>query len=129
VTVVVDASALTIAVTDTTGRGDRVRTRLEGGAVAPHLVDAEVGQAIRGLVLRGVLNADDAEASLRAADGLVVERFPHPPLRGRAWQLRSNLSFYDGLYVALAEAVLLPLLTADVKLARTYGPRCAIEAV
>jgi predicted nucleic acid-binding protein len=129
VTVVVDGSALAIAVIDTTDRGDRVLARLEAGAVAPHLVDAEVGQAIRGLVLRGLLVVDDAEASLAAAEELVVERFPHPPLRSRAWQLRSNVSFYDGLYVALAEALQLPLLTADVKLVGATGPRCHLEAV
>jgi predicted nucleic acid-binding protein len=129
VTVVVDGSALAIAVTDTTPRGDRVLEQLGAGAVAPHLVDAEVGQAIRGLVLRGLLAAGDAETSLAAAEALVVERFPHPPLRSRAWQLRSNVSFYDGLYVALAEALRLPLLTADAKLVGATGPRCRLEAV
>ena len=128
-TIVVDGSALAIAVTDTTDRGDRVLARLEEGALAPHLVDAEVGQAIRGLVLRGLLAPDDAEVSLAAAEELVVERFPHPPLRSRAWQLRSNVSFYDGLYVALAEALRLPLLTADKKLAGAHGPRCLLETI
>jgi predicted nucleic acid-binding protein len=128
-TVVVDGSALAVAVTDTTARGDRVRAQLDDGAVAPHLVDAEVGQAIRGLVLRGLLDAEAAERSLAAAEQLVAERFPHPPLRGRAWQLRSNVSFYDGLYVALAETVRLPLLTADAKLVGAHGPRCQLELV
>jgi predicted nucleic acid-binding protein len=127
--IVIDGSALVVGVADTTERGSRVRSRLEDGAVAPHLVDAEVGQAVRGLVLRGLLDEAAATRSLVAAENLVVDRFRHPPLRPRAWQLRDNVSFYDGLYVALAEAADLPLITADAKLAKARGPRCPIELV
>ena len=127
--IVIDGSALVVAVVDTTERGDRVRVRLADGAVAPHLVDAETGQAVRGLVLRGLLDADAGERSVAAAEALVLERYPHPPLRRRAWELRANVSFYDGLYVALAEATDQPLVTADAKLAAAYGPRCPIEMI
>jgi predicted nucleic acid-binding protein len=34
---------------------------------------------------------------------------------------------YDAAYVALAELMEAVLLTADVKLARSPGPRCDIE--
>jgi len=34
------------------------------------------------------------------------------PLVGRVWQLRDSISAYDGVYVALAEALDAPLLTA-----------------
>ena len=81
--IVVDGSALVIAVADTTERGERVRSRLADGAIAPHLVDAEVGQSLRGLVARGLLDASMAVRSLWAAERLVLERFPHPPLRPR----------------------------------------------
>ena len=127
--IVIDGSALVIAVADTTDRGQRVRTRLSDGAIAPHLVDAEAGQAIRGLVQRGLLDPDAAGRSLQSAEKLVSERYRHPPLRPRAWELRSNVSFYDGLYVALAEVTGHPLLTADAKLAAAGGPRCVIELV
>jgi predicted nucleic acid-binding protein len=127
--IVIDGSALVIGVADTTERGDDVRSRLRDGAVAPHLVDAEAGQAIRGLVLRGLLDDDAATRSLAAAERLVAERYPHPPLRRRAWQLKDNVSYYDGLYVALAESAGLPLVTADAKLAKARGPRCTIEVV
>lgn len=80
-------------------------------------------------MLRGFLSAHDAEESLQAAEHLVVERFPHPALRRRAWELRDNVSFYDGLYVALAESVGLPLVTTDAKLAKARGPLCSIELV
>ena len=127
--IVIDGSALVIGVADTSGRGDDVRSRLRDGAVAPHLVDAEAGQAIRGLVLRGLLDDDAASRSLAAAEHLVVERYPHPPLRRRAWQLKNNVSYYDGLYVALAESAGLPLVTADAKLAEARGPLCPIDLV
>lgn len=128
-TVVIDGSALAIAVVDTSDRGAAALSQLHNGGVAPHLVDAEVGQVLRGMVLRGVLDAESAERSLRAAEMLIVDRYPHPPLRPRAWALRDNVSFYDGLYVALAEAMNVPLLTADARLAKARGPRCAITLV
>ena len=127
--IAVDSSALVLAVTDTTERGAMIRTRLHDGAAAPHLVDAEVGQAIRGLVLRAVLQTNAAERSLTAAFDLVTERYAHGALRRRAWQLRAQVSYYDGLYVALAEAAALPLVTADRRLTRASGPRCHFELV
>jgi len=45
----------------------------------------------------------------------------------RCWELREKLTPYDGAYVALAEALETVLLTADVRLARAPGVRCAIE--
>lgn len=127
--IVIDASALALAVADTGPRGRRARDLLDEGGVAPHLVDAEIGQALRGLLLRGELDEAAAERSLLAAEALVVERFPHPPLRGRAWQLLRTVSFYDGLYVALAERLGQALLTADAKLGRAQGPRCEIRVI
>ncbi len=42
-------------------------------------------------------------------------------LRRRAFDLRQNLTAYDGAYVALAEALECPLVTRDVRLARAAG--------
>lgn len=129
--IVADGSAIVTAATDPTQRGSRIRARLaRGGPVAaPHLVDAEIGQGIRGLALRGVITLTDAERSRASAELLVTARFAHRPYGARAWQLRDNVSFYDGLYVALAEHLGAPLLTADRKLAGATGPRCPIELV
>lgn len=127
--IVADGSALVFAVADTTERGARVRSRLADGAIAPHLVDAEVGQAIRGLVRRRLLEPAAAERSLMAAEHLVLDRYPHPALRPQAWELRDNISFYDGLYVSLAERAGLTLLTADARLAAAPRVRCEISLV
>jgi predicted nucleic acid-binding protein len=48
-------------------------------------------------------------------------------LVGRCWELRHNLTIYDGAYVALAEAAGARFITADARLARSAGPRCRIE--
>ena len=46
-----------------------------------------------------------------------------------AWALRNNVSFYDGLYVALATALAVPLVTVDKRLSVTPGPGCVLERV
>ncbi len=52
---------------------------------------------------------------------LRIVRHPSSVLLRRVWELRSNLSAYDGLYVALAEALEAPLVTTDARLARAPG--------
>jgi predicted nucleic acid-binding protein len=47
----------------------------------------------------------------------------------RVWELRNNLSAYDAVYVALAEALDAPLITRDQRLAATAGHRARIEVV
>lgn len=86
---------------------------------APHLIDAEVGQALRRGVHLGKLTAEAAGRALREVDDLLLERVEHEPLIHAAWGLRDNFSFYDGLYVALALMLDEPLLTFDARLARS----------
>ena len=50
-------------------------------------------------------------------------------LLGRVWALRHNVSAYDASYVALADALDCPLLTADARLAGAPGPNCPITLV
>ena len=127
--IVVDSSALVIAALEESPRGARVRDAVLEGAIAPHVIDAEVGQGLRKMVLRGELEAEPGLRALRSARRLVTRRLSHGPLLARAWELRENVSFYDALYVALAEARQLPLLTADTRLEGAAGTRCAFELV
>jgi predicted nucleic acid-binding protein len=85
---------------------------------APHLIDAEVGQALRRHVRQGRMSADVAREALWEIDELPVRRVEHELLVHVAWVLRENVSFYDGLYVALAMMLDEPLLTFDARLAR-----------
>ncbi len=55
-----------------------------------------------------------------------MTRLPHERLLTRVWELRENLSAYDAIYVALAEALDSSLLTADKPLSQSPGPRCEI---
>jgi predicted nucleic acid-binding protein len=127
--IVVDGSALVVAVTERSVDALAARAALADGAIAPHLIDAEVGQALRAMVRRGELDDDAARRALVTGQLLVDDRVPHHPFTHRAWELRDNLTFYDALYVAIAEARGLTLLTADARLAASPGPRCAFEVV
>jgi predicted nucleic acid-binding protein len=54
---------------------------------------------------------------------------PHRALLGRALALRDQLTAYDAIYVAMAEATGATLLTRDARLARSTGHRARIELV
>jgi predicted nucleic acid-binding protein len=43
--------------------------------------------------------------------------------------LRDAVRGWDAMYVALAEALDVPLVTVDVRLAGAPGPTCAIEVL
>jgi predicted nucleic acid-binding protein len=86
---------------------------------APHLIDAEVGHALRRQVRLERMDADAAEAALWKLNDLPLRRIEHESLIHFAWDLRDNFSFYDALYVALALMLEEPLLTFDARLARS----------
>src|ERR1019366_10260282 len=52
---------------------------------------------------------------------------PMQPLQARVFELRDNLTAYDAMYVALAERLVVPLLTDDAKLAGAPGHRAEIQ--
>jgi predicted nucleic acid-binding protein len=125
---IVDASCLYEVLVDAP-YAELVRARLaeEPDQAAPHVVDAEVLGTVRRDHLLGRL---DATAARQAVDDLrdwPGERFGHRPLLERAWELRANIRSWDGLYVALAEALDATLLTLDERLARAEGPRCRVD--
>lgn len=84
----------------------------------PHLIDAEVGHALRRAVATGRLEAAHAGQALDDLVLLPIVRAGHTGLVQRAWELRENVSFYDALYVALAERIGCELITLDARLAR-----------
>jgi predicted nucleic acid-binding protein len=96
---------------------------------APHLVDAEVGHGLRRRVAAGKLGEDRASAALLDLGRMPLRRIDHVGLLHRAWELRHNLSFYDGLYVALAEQLGLPLLTLDARHAKAAGAATPVEVL
>jgi predicted nucleic acid-binding protein len=129
--IVVDASAVLELVLGT-ARGERVASRVlvpQERLDAPHLLDVEVGQALRRLVLLNSLTAARAGQALDDFASLAIERHAHRELLPRIWQLRESLTAYDGAYVALGEALEAPVLTCDTKLARAHGHRARIELI
>ncbi len=123
---VIDASALVDALL----LAGSARARLSADNLqAPELIDAELLSVLRRLVLTGKLLESQALQALSTARRLGLRRHETRILWPRAWELRTNLSAYDALYVALAEQLEVPLLTADARLARAPGLRCSVELV
>jgi predicted nucleic acid-binding protein len=129
--IVVDASALLEFLLQT-ALGTKVEARLfrdRDEFHSPHLADVEVAQGLRRLVRTGEVSpARAAEAIADLAD-LDLHRHAHLDLLTRAWKLRENVTAYDAMYVALAEALDAPLVTCDRPLASTSGHRARIEAI
>jgi predicted nucleic acid-binding protein len=124
---VVDASVLVELVT--ADRSD-VGAAVDGVELhAPHLVDVEVASALRSLARTDQIENAVAGQGLATAAALVTRRYAHELLLPRVWELRSNLTAYDAVYVALAEALTLPLLTTDARLAAAPGRRCEVKVI
>jgi len=95
----------------------------------PHLVDVELAGALRRGALAGTWPAARGSRLLKVWAELGVVRYGVQTLLPRIWQLRDNLTSYDATYVALAEALDCPLVTADGRLSRSPGLRCTITVI
>lgn len=85
---------------------------------APDLIDYEVLNVLRKMVLRGDIEVELAQESRLALRDLRLSRQPlTDEIADRVWQLRHNASAYDAAYLALAEHLDVPLVTADRRLA------------
>jgi len=104
------------------------RLRNAGDLHAPHVIDVEAVHALRRLVRRGDLSLERALAARQDLRDLTIIRYPHVALVDRMWELRENLTAYDAAFVALSEALGVPLVTADARLARATGHGAEIEA-
>jgi len=93
----------------------------------PYIFDVEVLEAFRRRALRRELTGHRAGEALEDFAALDVIRYPHLPLVERIWALRSNVSVFDAAYLALAEALDAPVVTADARLARSPGHRTRVE--
>jgi predicted nucleic acid-binding protein len=129
--IVLDASALLEFLLQTP-LGIRVEARLfrdEDELHSPHLVDVEVTQGLHRLVRAGEVSPNRAADAMADLADLDLHRHPHLDLLTRAWKLRENVTAYDAMYVALAEALDAPIVTCDMPLAKAPGHRARIEAI
>ncbi len=125
---VVDASVLYPAVLRPKGRA--MAALLAAGSVeAPELFVLEVAASLRNRVLRSEVTADAAMQALPRLRRLPVARHPLMPLLGCVWELRDNLTPYDAPYIALAERLRVPLLTADKAVAGAPRLHCKVNLV
>jgi predicted nucleic acid-binding protein len=124
--IVVDASAAVVALL-VDGHARRLLATEE--VVVPTHVDVEVAHALRGQVRRGVIGADDGASALSTWSRLGMRRLGIVGVLDRVWALRENLSAYDAGYVALAETLECALVTADARLSRAPGLRCAVTVI
>jgi predicted nucleic acid-binding protein len=129
--IVLDASAM-LEVLLITPRGLRIEERLfapNETLHAPHVLDLEVAQVLRRYCLTGDLEPARAEEALADLMALVIDRYSHELFLPRIWELRHNITAYDAAYIALAEALSAPLLTADRRLAKASGHSAVIEVL
>jgi predicted nucleic acid-binding protein len=113
---VIDASVLVAAL---------VEIVAGGGLYAPELAFAEARNVLRRLERGGQLTSAEGSVAYEELLELDIQLFSFPPFAERAWELRHHVTCYDAWYVAIAEAMRLPLATLDRRLTRARGPTCA----
>jgi predicted nucleic acid-binding protein len=126
--VVVDTSAV-VGVLIGLPRNRRLVRRLsaDGDLHAPHLLDVELLHALRRLVRTGRLSDDRAADARTDFADLTIVRYGHAVLADRVWEMRHNLSADDATFVALSEALGVPLVTCDARLATAPGHDAQVE--
>ncbi len=127
--IVLDASAI-LEVLLATPAASSVLSRLTAPGEtlhAPHLLDLEVLQVLRRYTANGDITVDRAHQAVVDYLDFPILRYAHEVLALRVWQLRDNLTAYDGAYVALAEALAAPVVTRDRRMVATRGHHATIE--
>jgi predicted nucleic acid-binding protein len=122
---VVDASVLVRALVDSGPDAGWAEAVIEGGSMhAPEIARVEAMNVLRRLERAKDITTAQAIAAYEDLMLLNLELFPFDPFAERVWELRHNLSCYDAWYVAVAEALRLPLATLDERLAQTKAATC-----
>ena len=110
----------------------RARERLSAdiGFSAPDLLFVEMASIASKKVRRGEITRAEADHALERIPDLLIETAPsfshyH---RAFAFAVEHGFSAYDGLYLAMAEARGVPLITADEKLIRR-AEGCGLSAL
>ena len=124
-TIVVDSSVVVAALIDQGPIGRWAEGVLMSDPLsAPHLMPVEAANILRRSASAGAISTDVASLAHQDLMALPVELFPYGLCASRVWELRSNVTAYDGWYVALAEMIGARLATLDLRLSRAAGTRC-----
>jgi predicted nucleic acid-binding protein len=126
---VIDCSAMVELLAANTQTGDAIALRVTAVQTlyAPYVLDGEVISALLGLRRGQKISEREADAALSNYRAFPVERQDVLPLWPRLKSLHANLSAYDAQYVALAEALHVPLITADARIKRSGVARCEVD--
>ncbi|MGH9157572.1 MAG: type II toxin-antitoxin system VapC family toxin [Acidimicrobiales bacterium] len=122
-----DASTLVAMLVDGGPSGQWATSTLANAdLLAPHLALFEAANIFRRHQLAELITPDQAAQAHVDLLDLPIDLWPYSLLAPRAWQLRNNLSVYDGSYVALAEMTGTGLATLDARIARAPGIACDV---
>lgn len=129
--IVVDSSAILEVLLNSSAAGTIAQRLFAPGETlhAPHLIDLEVTQVLRRFCRIGEVDTERGTRALQAMLDLRLTRHPHHIFLPRVWELRNNVSGYDAVYLALAEALGAPLVTRDRALAMAAGHRARVEVL
>jgi predicted nucleic acid-binding protein len=123
--IVIDASVLVAALVDSSERGTWAEDILISGSLhAPELARVEATNVLRRLERSKHISSAEANAAQDDLMQLKLETFGFDPFAERIWELRHTITSYDAWYVALAEALQLPLATLDSKLSKSRSVNC-----
>jgi predicted nucleic acid-binding protein len=123
--IVVDSSVLVAALLDSGPHGawaEKILTR--GSLHTPQLARVEATNIFRRLERAKLITTPEANAAQDDLMLLDMELFSFEPFAELIWELRHNMTSYDAWYVALAEALKLPLATLDEPLSRSKNVAC-----
>jgi predicted nucleic acid-binding protein len=122
---VIDSSVVVAALVDTGANGAWAENILQRDDLyAPELLRVEAASVLRRLERAKEITEREANAAFEDLMELSVELHTFEVFSERVWELRHNVTSYDAWYVALAEALNLPLATLDGRLAKAEGPKC-----
>lgn len=117
-TLVVDASVV-LALLLKTPEADRIREKIirhNGHLAAPHLLDVEITEILHRCCEAGELTPDRARKALSDLEDLPIHRYAHQSYLEWIWDRRDEVTIADGVYLALARFLAVPLLTLDERL-------------
>jgi predicted nucleic acid-binding protein len=116
---------LVAALVDTGPHGVWAEDVLARGSLhAPELARAEATNILRRLERAKLITTPEANGAQDDLMQLDIDSFSFEPFADRIWELRHNVTSYDAWYVALAEALKLPLATLDDALSKSNGVAC-----
>lgn len=132
--IIVDTTILVEAMLPEQALSARARSALmrDPHWAAPVHQPLEFLNTIRGLELGRKITKTTAATAIARFHASKIEHYAvvgELDLTERIWELRHNVTPYDAAYIALAEALDVTVLTADVKLATSSGPHCQFQLI